>query len=317
MKAIVQEHYGSPDLLKLAEVDKPALEDDRVLVRVRASSVNAGDWRQVRANPFLIRLIGGFRRPRSPFIGGDAAGVVEAVGANVTDLRPGDEVMGIRTGSFAEFVCGANFVPKPGNLSFEQAAAVPIAAITALQGLRDHGQVQPGQRVLINGAGGGVGSFAVQLAKHFGAEVTAVTGAANLDFAKTLGADRVVDYSREDFTRTGPYDLIVDVGGNRSISSMRRALAANGRLVLIAAAKGGLGVLGRIGAAAFRARVLKQRVVFFVADVNKDDLRLLAELIEAGKIAPVIDTTYPLAEVAKALHRIESGRVRGKIVITV
>jgi NADPH:quinone reductase-like Zn-dependent oxidoreductase len=317
MKAIHQDRYGSPDLLKLAEVDKPALEDDRVLVRVRASSVNAGDWRQVRANPFFIRFIGGLRRPKSPLVGGDAAGVVEAIGANITDLRPGDEVMGIRTGAFAEYVCGANFVRKPSNLSFEQAAAVPIAAITALQGLRDHSKVQPGQRVLINGAGGGVGSFAVQLAKHFGADVTAVTSTGNVDLVKSLGADRVIDYTREDFTKAGPYDVIVDVGGNRSIASMRRALTADGTLVLIAAAKGGVGVLGRIAAGAFRRRVLKQRVKFFVADVSKDDLKLLAELAEAGKITPIIDSTYPLAEVSRALHKIESGRVRGKIVITI
>ena len=317
MKAIRQEQYGSPDLLMLAEVDKPELDDDRVLVRVRASSVNAGDWRQVRANPFFIRFIGGLRRPKSPLVGADAAGVVEAVGDNVTDLHPGDEVMGIRSGAFAEYVCGANFVRKPANLSFEQAAAMPIAAITALQGLRDHGQVQPGQRVLINGAGGGVGTFAVQLAKHLGAEVTAVTTTGNADLVEGLGADRVIDYTREDFTRGGPYDVVVDVGGNRSIASMRRALAPDGRVVLIAAATGGLGVLGRIAAAAFRARVLKQRVKFFVADVSKDDLRLLADLAEAGRIAPVIDSTYPLAEVAKALHRIESGHARGKIVITV
>ena len=317
MKAILQDRYGSPDLLKLAEVDRPELEDDRVLVRMRASSVNAGDWRQVRANPFLIRIIGGLRRPRSPLVGADAAGVVEAVGSNITDLRPGDEVMGIRSGAFAEYVCGANFVRKPPNLSFEQAAAVPIAAITALQGLRDHGKVQPGQRVLINGAGGGVGTFAVQLAKHLGADVTAVTSTGNVDLARSLGADRVIDYTREGFTKAGPYDVVVDVGGNRSIAAMRRVLAPDGRVVLIAAAKGGLGVLGRIGAAAFRARVLKQNVKFFVADVNKDDLRLLAELVEAGKITPVIDSTYPLAEVSKALHQIESGRARGKIVITI
>jgi NADPH:quinone reductase-like Zn-dependent oxidoreductase len=317
MRAILQDRYGSPDLLKLAEVDKPALEDDSVLVRVRASSVNAGDWRQVRANPWFIRLIGGLRRPRDPLVGADAAGVVEAAGADVTDLHPGDEVMGIRSGAFAEYVCGANFVPKPANLSFEQAAAVPIAASTALQALRDHGKVQPGQRVLVNGAGGGVGTFAVQLAKHFGADVTAVTNTDSIDLARSLGADRVVDYTREDFTKAGPYDLILDVGGNRSIASMRRALTSGGILVLIAAAKGGFGVLGRIAAAAIRARLLKQRVKFFVAAVSKDDMNLLKELIEAGKVTPVIDRTYPLDEVPKALHRIEQGHARGKIVITI
>jgi NADPH:quinone reductase-like Zn-dependent oxidoreductase len=317
MKALLHERYGSPDDLRLAEVDRPTLEDDRVLVRVVASSVNAGDWRRVRAQPFLVRTAEGWRRPRSPLFGADAAGVVEEVGAEVTDLRVGDEVMGIRTGAFAEFVCGANFVPKPSNLTFEQAAAVPIAGVTALQALRDHGAVQAGQRVMVNGAGGGVGSFAVQIAKAMGAEVTAVTSTDHVELLRSLGADRVIDYTREDATHSGPYDLVVDIGGSPSIGKLRGALTSKGTLVMVGAAKGGIGVLGRIAAGAFRGRVLKQRVRFFIAGVDKADLLYLKELIEAGKVTPAIDRTYPLAEAGRALRYVEAGHAHGKVVITI
>jgi NADPH:quinone reductase-like Zn-dependent oxidoreductase len=317
MKALLHERYGSPDDLRLAEVDRPTLEDDRVLVRVVASSVNAGDWRRVRAQPFLVRTAEGWRRPRSPLFGADAAGVVEEVGAEVTDLRVGDEVMGIRTGAFAEFVCGANFVPKPSNLTFEQAAAVPIAGVTALQALRDHGALQAGQRVMVNGAGGGVGSFAVQIAKAMGAEVTAVTSTDHLELLRSLGADRVIDYTREDATHSGPYDLVVDIGGSPSIGKLRGALTSKGTLVMVGAAKGGIGVLGRIAAGAFRGRVLKQRVRFFIAGVDKADLLYLKELIEAGKVTPAIDRTYPLAEAGRALRYVEAGHAHGKVVITI
>jgi NADPH:quinone reductase-like Zn-dependent oxidoreductase len=317
MKALLHERYGSPDDLRLAEVDRPTLEDDRVLVRVVASSVNAGDWRRVRAQPFLVRTAEGWRRPRSPLFGADAAGVVEEVGAEVTDLRVGDEVMGIRTGAFAEFVCGANFVPKPSNLTFEQAAAVPIAGVTALQALRDHGALQAGQRVMVNGAGGGVGSFAVQIAKAMGAEVTAVTSTDHLELLRSLGADRVIDYTREDATHSGPYDLVVDIGGTPSIGKLRGALTSKGTLVMVGAAKGGIGVLGRIAAGAFRGRVLKQRVRFFIAGVDKADLLYLKELIEAGKVTPAIDRTYPLAEAGRALRYVEAGHAHGKVVITI
>jgi NADPH:quinone reductase-like Zn-dependent oxidoreductase len=288
-----------------------------VLVRVVASSVNAGDWRRVRAQPFLVRTAEGWRRPRSPLFGADAAGVVEEVGAEVTDLRVGDEVMGIRTGAFAEFVCGANFVPKPSNLTFEQAAAVPIAGVTALQALRDHGAVQAGQRVMVNGAGGGVGSFAVQIAKAMGAEVTAVTSTDHVELLRSLGADRVIDYTREDATHSGPYDLVVDIGGTPSIGKLRGALTSKGTLVMVGAAKGGIGVLGRIAAGAFRGRVLKQRVRFFIAGVDKADLLYLKELIEAGKVTPAIDRTYPLAEAGRALRYVEAGHAHGKVVITI
>ena len=317
MKALLHERYGSPDDLRLAEVDQPTADDGRVLVRMRASSVNAGDWRRVRATPFLVRTAEGWRRPKSPLFGADAAGVVEAVGPEVTDLQPGDEVMGIRTGAFAEYVAGANFVPKPANLTFEQAAAVPIAGLTALQALRDHGKLQPGQHVLINGAGGGVGSFAVQIARAMGAHVTASTSSDNVELARPLGADRVVDYTREDALRSGPYDLVVDTGGTPSIGRLRSALTLEGTLVLVAAAKGGIGVLGRIAAGAFRGRVLKQRVRFFIASVRKEDLLELKGLIEAGKVTPAIDRTYPLAETGKALRYIESGHAHGKVVITI
>ena len=317
MKALLHERYGSPDDLRLAEVERPTADDGRVLVRVRASSVNAGDWRRVRAKPWLVRPATGWRRPRDPLFGADAAGVVEAVGPDVTELRVGDEVMGIRTGAFAEYVAGVNFVPKPANASFEQAAALPIAGVTALQALRDHGELTAGQRVLINGAGGGVGSFAVQIAKAMGANVTATTSSDNLEMLRSLGADRVVDYAREDALRSGPYDLVVDTGGTPSIGRLRAALAPEGALVLVAAAKGGTGVLGRIGAGIVRRRLLKQRVRFFIADVNKDDLLRLKELVEAGSLRPCIDRTYPLAETGKALRYLESGHAHGKVVITV
>jgi NADPH:quinone reductase-like Zn-dependent oxidoreductase len=317
MKALLHERYGSPDDLRLAEVDRPTVGDGQVLVRVRAASVNAGDWRRVRAKPFLIRTADGWRRPRSPLFGADAAGVVEGVGPEVTDLHVGDEVMGIRLGAFAEYVAGANFVPKPRNLSFEQAAAVPIAGVTALQALRDKGELQAGQRVLINGAGGGVGSFAVQIAKAMGADVTAVTSADNVELLRSLGADRVIDYRREDAMKSGPYDLVVDTGGTPSIGKLRSALTPQGILVLVAAAKGGLGVLGRIVGGAFRGRVLKQRVRFFLADVSKEDLLYLKELIEAGKVMPAIDRTYPLGETGMALSYLETGHAHGKVVITI
>jgi NADPH:quinone reductase-like Zn-dependent oxidoreductase len=318
MKAILQHRYGSPDLLTVEEVDIPAVADDRVLVRVRASSANAGDWRRVRASPVIVRLIEGVRSPKEKRLGGDAAGQVKAVGKDVTHVKPGDEVFGIRTGAFAEYVSGRNFVPKPTNLTFEQAAAVPVAGITALQAVRDHGRIQAGQRVLVTGAGGGVGTFAVQLAKAFGAEVTGVTNTGNLDLVRSIGADHVIDYSREDFTKRGQrYDVIVDVAGKPSLSACRRALAPGGTLVLVGAGSGVGGPLGRMFAGLVRSRVLRQRLVGFIAKVNREDLVTLRELIEAGKVTPVIDRTYPLSETAEALRYLETGRARGKVVITV
>lgn len=319
MKAIVQHAYGSPErVLRLEDVERPSVADKQVLVRVLASSVNAGDWRRVRASPAFIRLIGGFRKPKEPLLGGDAAGVVEEVGPGDTDLKPGDEVFGIARPAFAEYLCGENFMLKPANLSFEQAAAVPIAGVTALQALRVHGNVQPGQRVLINGAGGGVGTFAVQIAKALGAEVTAVTSAANLDLVASIGADHVVDYGRENFTRSEQrYELIVDIGGNQPFRGLRRCLAPAGRIVMVGAGKGRFGVLSRIAGAKIRAR-LGQPVVFFIAyGPYAEQLTTLKEWIEAGKITPVIDRTYPLSGVAEALDYVQTERARGKVVIKV
>lgn len=318
MKAIVQDRYGSPEVLRVAEVEKPTVDDDGVLVRVRAASVNAGDWRRVRASPFVLRLDEGLRRPKRVVFGADAAGHVEEVGKNVTHLQPGDEVFGVGKGAFAQYVSGRTFVPKPANITFEQAAAVPVAGLTALQGLRDKGRIQPGQKVLINGAGGGVGTFVVQVAKAFGAQVTGVTSPGNVDLVRSLGADHVMDYTREDFMKGGiRYDLVVDVGGNRSLSDSRRVLAPDGTLVLVGAGKGLGGPVGRFLAASVRSRLLKQRVVAFVSWESTDDLMTLKELIEAGKVIPVIDRTYPLAQTSQALRYLESERARGKVVIKV
>ena len=321
MRAIVQHRYGPPaDVLELRDdVDKPHVTDAGVLVRVHASSVNSGDWRRVTARPFLVRLFEGLRRPRTPLVGSDAAGVVEAVGKDATHVTVGDEVYGMRSGAFAEYVSGQSFVSKPQNLSFEQAAAVPAAGCTALQALRDRGNVQPGQKVLVYGAGGGVGTFAVQIAKAFGAEVTAVTSTDNLDLARSIGADHVIDYRREDFSRSGQrYDLIVDASGRPPVGAFRRALPPAGTLVLVAAGAGAFGAVGRFVGSQLRRRVLKQRVVVFIASGPfNENLLTLKQLIEAGKITPVIDRTYPLSETADAIRYAETERVRGKVVITV
>jgi NADPH:quinone reductase-like Zn-dependent oxidoreductase len=319
MRAIVQEGYGTPErVLRLAEVDPPVVEPDRALVRVHATSVNAGDWRRVRANPVIIRIIEGFRRPKTPLFGGDVAGIVEAVGSEITHLAPGDEVYGIRSGAFAEYVASRNMVRKPANLTLEEAAAVPIAGVTALQAVRDHGELQPGQRVLINGAGGGVGSMTVQIAKAFGGEVTAVTRTESVDAMRLIGADRVIDHRTADFTRDGSrYDLIIDIGGNRSVRALRRVLAPDGRMVLVGAGHGGAGAIGRLVGGNLRRRILKQPVAVFIADVRREDLELLTELIEAGKIRPLIERTYPLDELPAALRHVEEGHARGKVVVTI
>ena len=318
MRAIVQDRYGSPEHLRLAEVDAPSLTETGVLVRLHASSINAGDWRRVRAAPFIIRASEGWRRPRNPLFGGDAAGVVEAVGSAVTHLRPGDRAYGIRTGSFAELVNGRSFVRMPANLGFEEAAAMPIAGVTALQAVREHGRVRPGDRVLVNGAGGGVGSMAVQIARAAGALVTAVTGPRTLDLVRSLGADRVIDYTKEDFTRTaGDHDVTIDLGGNRSVRALRRTLIPGGRLVLVGAGAGRLGPVTRLVGGLIRRRLLRQSVAMFLAAVRIEDLESLTELIEAGKLRPAIDRTYPLEEVPAALRHVESGKARGKVVITI
>ena len=325
MKAIVRDKYGSPDVLELQEVEKPELTDDGVLVRVRAASVNRLDWFDVTGTPWIARPITGLRGPKSRLIGVDFAGTVEAVGKEVTDLQPGDDVFGGRSGSFAEYVCVPTEVArkrvagKPANLTFEEAAAVPVAAISALQGLRDHGQLQPGHKVLVNGASGGVGTFAVQIAKALGAEVTAVCSTRNVEQSRSLGADHVIDYTREDFTRGGRrYDAILDVAGSKSWSQCRRVLNPQATLVMVGGPKspllGPLGHIAKVRLAAFRG---SQKAVFFVANFNGPDLGVLRELLESGKVKPVVEKRYELGEVADAFRYLGEGYARGKIVIAV
>jgi NADPH:quinone reductase-like Zn-dependent oxidoreductase len=320
MKAIVQDRYGSPDVLRLRDVEMPTIGDDGVLVRVRATSVNAMDWHLMRGRPYLARVGTGLRRPKQTIPGTDVAGIVESVGRDVTELQPGDEVFGARSGAYADYVAGRvrNFVLKPANLSFEEAAAIPVAAITALQALRDQGQVQPGQRVLIIGAGGGVGSFSVELAKAFGATVTAATSTANLELVRSIGADEVVDYTRTDVTRSGQrFDVVLDVGGYRSLRDLARVAAPHGTVVPVGAGKATtLGILSGIVAGQVRRRVLGQRMGFFVGKITRDDLLVLAQLATESKITPVIDRRSPLAEIADAIRYAETGKARGKIVIT-
>jgi len=318
MKAIIYTKYGPPDVLQLKEVEKPIPKDNEVLVKVHAASANPADWHLMRAEPFLARLANGLLKPKNTRLGADVAGRVEAVGSNVTQLQVGDLVFGELSlnalGGFAEYVCASEdtFALKPVNLTFEQAAAVPLAAFTALQGLRDKGQIQPGQKVLINGASGGVGTFAVQIAKAFGAaEVTGVCSTRNLDLVRSIGADHVIDYSKEDFTKNGQrYDLIFDAVGNRSVTDLRRALTPNG-----ICAVAGFTSLSRL----FQVMLLggKQIGLMATANANQKDLLIIKDLLEAGKVVPVIDRTYPLAETAEAIRYLETGRARGKVVITV
>ena len=322
MKAITYHRYGAPDVLELEEVDEPVVKDDEVLVRVRAASANPRDWHFMRGLPALMRPFG-LRIPKGGGLGTDVAGEVDAVGKDVTRFRPGDEVFAdVLTGGFAEYAA----VPeellehKPANLTFEQAAAVPLAGLTALQGLRDRGQIQSGQRLLIIGASGGVGTFAVQLGKWFGAEVTGVCSTRNVDMVRSIGADHVVDYTREDFTRSDQkYDLIFQLAGTRSPSDCRRALTTKGTLLLSSGASDGrlIGPLDRIIKAAALSPFVSQRLVPFEAKRNRKDLQVLKELIEAGTVSPVIDRTYPLIEVPEAIRYLEEGHARGKVVITV
>jgi NADPH:quinone reductase-like Zn-dependent oxidoreductase len=320
MKRTVYHRYGSPDVLELQEVDKPVVGDDGVLVRVCAASVNAGDWRLIRGRPYIVRLFTGLRKPKGMLPGSDLAGCVEAVGRNVTQFKPGDEVIGNRSGALAEYVCGKeqSFVLKPARITFEQAAAVPVAGLTALQGLRDAGQIRPGQKTLINGAAGGVGTFAVQIAKSFGADVTGVCSTKNLEMVRSLGADRVLDYTKDDFTRSGQYyDLILDVAGNRSLSDCRRALSRKGTLVLLGGSAGRwLGPAGRWLKGRVLSLFVSQNLVPFLSKSSKADLLYLMELIEAGKLTPVIDRTYPLSAVSEAVRYLEEGHARGKVIIT-
>jgi NADPH:quinone reductase-like Zn-dependent oxidoreductase len=321
MRAIVNHRYGGPETLQLQEVEPPDIPEDRVLVRVRASSVNAVDWHLMRGEPYLVRLTDGLRAPKQPRRGVDIAGVIESVGSAVTTLKPGDEVFGGGIGAFGELARAkaANVVAKPTNLTFEEAAAVPVAGLTALQGLRDKGGLTAGQRILVNGAGGGVGTFAVQIAKAFGASVTAVTRTENLELLSSLGADRVIDYSRDDFTRDGSrYDVIFDAGGNRSLGDLARATEPDGVVIVCGAGKGNwVGPFARVAAAMLRSRVRKPRMVGFLASHGQADMVVLKGLLEAGSIRPVIDRTYPLEQTADAVAYMERGHARGKVVITV
>jgi NADPH:quinone reductase-like Zn-dependent oxidoreductase len=317
MKAIVYTEYGSPDVLQLKEVERPTPRDNEVLVKIYAASANAADWHLMRAEPFLARLENGLLKPKNTKLGADVAGRVEAVGRNVTQFQVGDEVFGgmplDELGGFAEYVCANEdaLALKPARLTFEQAAAVPLAAFTALQGLRDKGQIQQGQKVLINGASGGVGTFAVQIAKSFGTEVTGVCSTRNLDMVRSIGADHVIDYTQEDFTQSGQrYDLIFDAVGNRSVSDYQRALSPNG-----ICAVAGFTSLSRL----FQVMLLggKKIGLMETAKGNKKDLLFIKELLEAGKVVPVIDRCYPLSEVADAIRYLETGHAQGKVVITV
>jgi NADPH:quinone reductase-like Zn-dependent oxidoreductase len=326
MKAIVRCDYGLANL-KLAEIEKPTPKDDQILVRVRAASVNPYDWHFVEGTPKIMRAMGvGLRKPKDIQLGVDFAGTVEAVGKNVTQYKPGDDVFGGREGAFAQYVCRravGSVALKPAGLTFEQAAAINIAGITALQGVRDKGKVQPGQKVLINGASGGVGTFAVQLAKNFGAEVTGVCSTRNVELVQSLGADHVIDYTKEDFTKGDQkYDVILDNVANHSLSECRRVLTPNGIYVLIGGGgvneQGFVGALGKALNAAIYSRFVKQKMGMMMADPSTKDLTLLADMMQSGKIKPVIDRTYKsLSEVPDAIRYLEQGHARGKVVITV
>ncbi|MGJ6969101.1 NAD(P)-dependent alcohol dehydrogenase [Streptosporangium sp. G11] len=326
LKAFVLRSYGSPDVLDLTDIDMPVPGDDEVLVRVRATSVQPYDWHHMRGEPYVSRLMGGLglRKPRISILGADMAGQVEATGRNVTGFRPGDEVFALlEQGGFAEYVCVREdeLAPKPKNVSYEQAAAVPMAGSTALLGLRDEGRIQPGQKVLVNGASGGVGTFAVQLARVFGAEVTGVCSTKNMDLVRSIGAHKVIDYTKEDFTRNGQrYDLLLDIAGNRPASACLRALTPKGTHVLIGGPGGRwLKPVDHIFSVLAVSRFVSQRAAMVDATrcpQNKQNLMMLAELIEAGKITPIIDRGYPFEEIPAAVRYQEAGRSPGKVVIT-
>ena len=320
MKAIVYYNYGSPDVLKCEEIEKPTAGDNEVLIRVRAASVNPFDWHFMRGTPYMVRIQAGLRKPKDKRLGVDVAGQVEAVGRNVTQFRPGDEVFGACRGAFAEYACASEsaLVMKPDNVTFEQAASAPVAAFTALQGLRDKGQIQPGHKVLINGAAGGVGTFAVQIAKWFGADVTGVCSTRNADMVRSIGADRVIDYTQEDFTKSGQrYDLFFDCVGNHSLLACRRVLNPKGIYIVVGGPGGRwLGPLARMIKTLVLSRFVSQNLVMFLARSSKEDLTIMHELMETGKVTPVIDKRYRLSEVPEAIRYLEEGHARGKVVIT-
>src|SRR3979411_2888513 len=325
IKAIVYHDFGAPDVLRLEEVDKPVPNDNQLLIKVRALSVNPLDWHFMEGTPYLGRPMAfGFLKPTVTRLGVDYAGTVEVVGKNITEFKPGDEVYGNKFGAFAEYVVASDkaLALKPANLTFEQAASLPVAALTALQALRDTGKIQPGQKVLINGASGGVGTFAVQLAKTFGAEVTGVCSGRNVELVRSLGADHVIDYTKEDFTKRGErYDLILDNVGNQPLSGFRRVLNPKGIYVMIGG--GGVkddpwfGALVRPIKAILMSKFISKKMEPMLADMNRKDLTVLADLIQAGKVKPVIDKTYTLSQLPEAMRYLEEGHVRGKVVVTV
>jgi len=320
MKAIVYHNYGSPDVLKCEETEKPAAGDDEILIKVRAASVNPLDWHFMRGLPYIARTLMGLRKPKTTRLGVDVAGQVEAVGGNVTQFKAGDEVFGACRGAFAEYACTSEsaLVTKPNNVTFEQAASVPVAAFTALQGLRDKGQVRPGQKVLINGAAGGVGTLAVQIAKSFGADVTGLCSTRNVDMVRSIGADRVIDYTQEDFTKSGQrYDLIFDCVGNHSLLACRRVLNSKGIYIMVGGQGGRwMGPLPRSIKALLLSRFVSQNLLMFLAKRSKEDLTLMHDLMETGKVTPVIDKCYRLSEVPEAIRYLERGHARGKVIIT-
>jgi NADPH:quinone reductase-like Zn-dependent oxidoreductase len=320
MKAAVFRSYGSPDVLKIENVEKPTPTDDEVLVKVRASSVNPVEW-YTMTGLFLARLGNGLTKPKDIRLGVDYAGVVEAVGRNVTQFKPGDEVFGARSNAFAEYVCVSKHIyPKPANITFEQAGGVAVAAITALQGLRDHGNLKSGQKVLINGASGGVGTFAVQIAKALGAEVTAVCSTRNVEAIRSLGADLVMDYTKEDFTRSGErYDLFLDVAGSRSWKECKRVLKPKANFVITGAPKGNrvIGPLAHIIPLRLASWRASQNIVFFMAKFKCEDFMLVKEMFERGQIKTVVDRVYPLNEISDAMRYLGTGHAKGKIVVQI
>ena len=324
MKAIVYYNYGSPEVLRFQEIERPGVGDNEVLLKVRAASVNPYDWHFLRGMPYLLRAVAGLRKPKDKRLGVDVAGHVEAVGRRVSEFKPGDAVFGACRGAFAEYACAseAKLAPKADKLTFEQTAAVPIAGLTALQGLRRGGlSNQPGQMVLINGAAGGVGTFAVQIAKTFGAEVTGVCSTGNVEMVRSIGARHVIDYTQEDFTKSGlRYDLILDCVANHSLSAFRRLLNTKGSYIMVGAADGGgrwmIGLVARLLRAFVLSRFVSQTLMMVGAKISKEDLIFLQELIKAGKVTPVIDRHYSLKELPDAIRYLEQGHARGKVVIT-
>jgi NADPH:quinone reductase-like Zn-dependent oxidoreductase len=320
MKAAIYTEYGSPDVVRVTDVEKPIPKDSEVLIKVCTASVNPMDWHFMRGMPYFLRIAAGLRKPKDQRLGTDVAGEVEMAGKNVIRFKPGDEVFGVCRGAFAEYACASEskLILKPANVTFEQAASAPVAAFTALQGLRDKGHIQPGQTVLINGAAGGVGTFTVQIARSFGAEVTGVCSTRNLDMIRSIGAAHVIDYTSEDFTKSGQrYNLIFDCVGNHSLSACRRALNPKGIYIGVGGSTGRwmIGTFARAITMPMLSRVQSQKVVMILANPNKEDLTMIGEFMNIGKVRPVIDRRYALAEVPDAIRYLEEGHARGKVVI--